>query len=96
MEKLDFSKDRRNFCKIPARLTRIINNKYKGHVGILRTDLMTGADENKGDKKHLRVKDCNGNTLFELNDVEVFSVDDSEASLTVKVEIDEEPVFVAE
>jgi len=57
---------------------------------------MTDADENKGDKKLLQVNDDNGNTLFELDDVEVFSVDDSEASLTVEVGIDEEPVFFDE
>jgi len=57
---------------------------------------MTGADENKGEKKLLQVNDGNGNTLFELDDVEVFSVDESKASLTVEVGIDDEPVFVEE
>jgi len=57
---------------------------------------MTGADKNEGERKLLQVNDSNGNTLFELDDVEVFSVDDSKASLTVEVGIDEEPVFVEE
>jgi len=57
---------------------------------------MTGADESEGERKLLQVNDSNGNTLFELDDVEVFSVDDSKASLTVEVGIDEEPVFVEE
>jgi len=57
---------------------------------------MTGADDSEGERKLLQVNDGNGNTLFGLDDVEVFSVDDSEASLTVKVGVDEEPVFVEE
>ncbi|MFP4001228.1 MAG: hypothetical protein ACLFU5_04940 [Thermoplasmata archaeon] len=57
---------------------------------------MTGADDNEGERKLLRVKDGNGRTLFELDDVEVFSVDDSEASLTVEVGTKEEPVFIEE
>ncbi len=57
---------------------------------------MTGADESEGERKLLQVNDSNGNTLFELDDVEVFSVDDSKASLTVEIGIDEEPVFVEE
>jgi len=85
MEKLDFSKDRRNFCKIPVRPTRIINIIYKGHISSLRTDQMIDRSEEIEDKD-LIITDGNGKKIFELSDVGILSVEGSEGSLTIEVE----------
>jgi len=69
------------FCNV----TRIINIIYKGHIGSLRTDQMADHSE-EIEYEDLIITDGNGEKLFELRDVGILSVEDSDGLLTVEVE----------
>lgn len=73
------------FCNV----TRIINIIYKGHIGSLRTDQM--ADHSKEiEHKALLIKDGNGDIVFELSEIGILSVENSEGSLTVEIELNDD------